>query len=797
MYLKDMRSSRRAKLALAIPLSALACAGSSKIRVPDGPQPESRAAVFAQASAVSSPAAPERGPQINSDEEAEHLRRELDALSETARERLGLRQALLHFYVSAANAALSQQQADDAYQYFESALTLFEPFELQDPRRPPPAEKLLPLAQQMDRIFSRRGAHSQVITAMMVEMTLRPADAELRRRFGEVRDWLNAQSDGVRNLMRGRGGSLTDLLAAPPPTLLSDLEQTYRVWPAKVVSDELYAIYRAEAASSMSGGKRSPRDFLQSLSASLRRKGLTNGPAFKVARLYLRAGKPVEAVSAIKRLSEVSRLSAEDNKLLEVLEGTVGQPAGSTDEGDKLLPAIKLAMTLAQNPEDAEVSLQLCRDVATRAPKLLAAHMCTGELALSLERKGLALRAFEQARQLSPSERGVWDMIGRLYVDRLSDLVLDERTSELETGLSKVEAFYTSMRQKFPEHPPLAGTAVALAEVGRGYYNAGRIAEAVRYLERSIAVEPNAVALEQLGVLQLRRGEYERAAVTLERARAVFMANQQAEPAVRMLFFSRMGRLIAEALEGQGSLESKRQADETRERALRQFEQLIDGNRLSASRVAEAEVERAKLLYGRGEREQALEAFRRASDLTPSDGESRAQGQAYIDILAFLVPRGELDEAISTYHRALGRAHLPENMKVYASLWIQDLLARAGQPPDPLAAATLSSVRGGKWPADLAQWANGKLSEQELLQHADTPGKQAEANFYLGMARLREGDKAQAEARWRKVLETEMLGYFEYEMAGLFLRQKGAPIAPARPSASPARPQKTPPPGSI
>ena len=40
----------------------------------------------------------------------------------------------------------------------------------------------------------------------------------------------------------------------------------------------------------------------------------------------------------------------------------------------------------------------------------------------------------------------------------------------------------------------------SFAEVGRGYYNAGRLTDAVRYLERSNAVEANAVALEQLGV---------------------------------------------------------------------------------------------------------------------------------------------------------------------------------------------------------------------------------------------------------------------------------------------------------
>lgn len=777
------------RLALTLLLTGGACASHSA-RVPDkmtpGPASAPAPAVSAPVRPAPTPVAPS-GPPITSDEDAEHQRRELDSLADDDPSRPGRRQALLDYFVAAGQAALDHGQTDDAYASFEQALTLFEAPELQDQKHPAVVPGLQALARSIDRVFGRRGAHPQVVTAMMVQLALHPDDPELRRRYGQLRDWLNNQSDGVRNLLRGRSGSLNDLLAAPPPTLVSDLEATFRVWPASVVLDELMGIYRQEAATFYSGAKKTPKDFLQSLSASLRRKGLTNGTAYKVARAYLRASRPQDAVAAIKALG---RLTAEDAKLLEVLEETVGRPPGPGDGGDRLLPAIKLAMSLAQNPEDAEASLQICRDVAVRAPGLLAAHMCTGELAIALERKGLALRAFEKARTLAPGERAVWDMVGRLYVDRLSDLVIDERTGDLDGALRQVEAFYQAMRQQFPDNPPHSGVAVALAEVGRGYYNAGRIDESVRYLEKSIALEPNAVALEQLGILQLRRGESAQAAVTLDRARAVFMANQQAEMPVRLLFYARMGRLISEALDAQP--ESQRQAADAREKSLRAFEQLIEGGRLSPARQAEAEVERGKLLYQSGERDQALEAFRRAGEVTPTDEQGRGQGQVFVDILAYLVPRGELDESVSTYHRALGRVRLPESMKVYCSLWVMDLLARGGQPMDPMAEGLLAAMQGTKWHADLARWSSGKLTDPELLQLADTSGRQAEANFYIGMARLRAGDKAQAEAQWRKVVASRMLGYFEYEMATQYLRLGKAPVTPVAPAKAAGGRQKAP-----
>lgn len=733
-------------------------------------------------------------PPLTSDEDAERVRAELDALGTEQPRWAQLRLQLLRYYVVGASGVCDSGQLDEAFTLFTSALRLFEASELQATTVAVPPE-LLELAAKLDRQFSKRGAHPQVVTTLMVQLSARPGDAALRQRIRQIRDWVASSDDGMRNLMRTRSGSLPDLLAAPPPTLESDLEQAYRVWPARVVRDELIPLYRAEAQLLASGGKKSPRDFLQSLSATMRRKGLTNSPAFKIGRAYLRASLAAEGVAAIKQLAQLGRLSGEEARLQMTLEETLATPPGPADDGDRLLPAIKLATTLAQNPEDAEVSLQICRDVALRSPKLLPAQLCVGELAVGLERKGLALQAFERARGLAPGERPVWEMLGRLYLDRLGDLLVEERTGELEAELKGIETFYDAMRQQFPQQPPTTGVALALAEVGRGYYNAGRLTDAVRYLERSIAVEPNAVALEQLGVLQLRSGEVTAAAATLERARAVFMANSHADPQVKVLYSARLGRLIGDALDAQPDGASR--AREVRERALRQFATLLDNGSLNGDRAADAEVERGKLYYQQGDRDSALAAFRRAAEAGRGDPESRVPGQAFVDMLAFLVPRGEIDEVVSMYHRALA-VRLPQNMKVYCSLWVNDLLQRAGQAADPLAQAFLGSVQGSKWHADLARWAMGSLSEQVLLQHADTPGRQAEARFYVGMERLRRGDKAGAMEQFRKVVDTQMLGYFEHEMAREYLRLQGAPTSPRAPRSTPvAKPRTAPPPGSI
>ena len=63
---------------------------------------------------------------------------------------------------------------------------------------------------------------------------------------------------------------------------------------------------------------------------------------------------------------------------------------------------------------------------------------CIGELAAVQERKGLAIRAFERAqRWLRRIEW--WEKLGLLYVERLSELVSEERTAEMEGAPAEIE----------------------------------------------------------------------------------------------------------------------------------------------------------------------------------------------------------------------------------------------------------------------------------------------------------------------------------------------------------------------
>jgi tetratricopeptide (TPR) repeat protein len=186
--------------------------------------------------------------------------------------------------------------------------------------------------------------------------------------------------------------------------------------------------------------------------------------------------------------------------------------------------------------------------------------------------------------------------------------------------------------------------------------------------------------------------------------------------------------------------------------------------RLGPAEVAEAELERGKIQYLLGEHDRAIASLERAIDADPE------RQSTYADVLTFLIPRGELDEALDAYHRVLGRSSISEYIKIYCSLWVLDLGRRAGQPEDPLVRGFLDGVNGGKWEHELARWATGRESEADLSAHATTPAHRAEAAFYIAMRRLEDGRRDEARALLRKVLDTQMMAFFEFDMASYYLR---------------------------
>jgi tetratricopeptide (TPR) repeat protein len=680
--------------------------------------------------ARSAATAPTATVKIGSEEEYALVHAGFDVLPAGDPRREATRRGLEGYLIAEARRELGAGRPDAAWEAFQRALSLWDAADL---AAPPPDEPFVVAAADLERQLGRRGAHREALTALAVQIALRPGDAEARGRFDRIVRWLRGEH-GCEGIGCER--------------VIEDLEATVSLWPSPFVVEQLAGLYWARQQGGGAGGEdaREAAGHLDQLIAghAAARTGVD------LARLYLRVSRPEAALEALRKLGGQP---GDDPQLRESIERYLSTEARPLD-------AIAVAAQFARDPANRAVGERVCIDAAHRFPAAAEPQLCVGEVAMQLEQVTVAIQAFERAVAISPDKREAWEALARLHQARLFQLVGDERTDELEAYMKKVEAFHAEARKRFAAEPLHTSLAGALFEVGRGYYNAGRVDGAVRYLQRSLAIEPTPYAAEQLATIEIKRDRGPEAKALLDVA--LGQVSVRLRGAQQTYWLAKLHRSLGDTLDGLGD---PRGAEEARRSSLAAWLVLLSQRQgpLGADELSEAELERGKLLYQLGERDRAIAAFERAIDV----GSER--GSTYADVLSFLVPRGERGEALDAFHRVLGRGGISEYLKVYCSLWIVDLDRRSGEAEDPLARTFLESVDGGKWYHDLARWATGRESEAELQAHADTPSKQAESSFYRAMRRLEDGRTDEAQALWRKVIETRMMAFFEFDMASYYL----------------------------
>jgi tetratricopeptide (TPR) repeat protein len=713
--------------------------------------------------------------KIANEDEYGAERGEYDAVALDAPERAGERAALEQYLTAQLEDAIARNHPEDAYDFFKQALTLYDPVEL---RGPVGDARLEQAAVHIEQSFKKRGAHEEVLTALAVEMQLdREHEETALKRWAEVLGWLRAggaTENDMGGAIDGRG------------RVIEDLEKVAQLWPSPFIITQLTRLYleRHDAGNADALGSKRPRR------ANDLRALLQQGPhpsaAYDLMRLYLRVSDPERGLVEVGRLKPP--LSPGDEQVRDAIEKYVTPKANAGD-------ALRVATLLAQpGHEDAEVAERVCLDAARRFPKAPEPHLCAGQLASLRDQLVVALHQFEAARQLQPSNREIWQQLARLFQQRLFQLVNSNSGDDgvnlttLAPRLAEVEGFHAAAAKQFPGEPLKPSLAGALFEVGRGYFNVGKVDKAMEYLDRSVGIEPSATALELMGQIRFKKGESKEAVALFQRGIAIPKGDHGEE----VYWRAKLRRDMGDAFEAAGDTGA---AETTRKAALADWDVMTNLG-LTPEGRAEAGIERAKLYYQLGDRDAALQNVESAIDAMPD------RATTYADVIAFLIPRGELDEALDAYHRALGRNEVTEYLKVYCSLWIVDLAERAHQPVDPLASSYLQSMDGNRWYDDLARWATGRETDQVLLSRVDTPGKRAESAFYRGLRAASQGKLDDARKLWRETVGTDMMAFFEFDMAQMFLKTGDAPARPilkSKPSSGGVKTSlpKPPPDGSI
>jgi tetratricopeptide (TPR) repeat protein len=686
-------------------------------------------------------------PKITTDEEFGEARADYTALPPAGR--ASWRKALLA-YLEPRVDDLLQKGSDDAVEVFRNACSLFEPEELAKPQ-PDPA--LAKLGTKLAESYSKRGAEEPVILGLSVAATLDPAQ---RPRWDE-------HMKSIMEFEASSGGE-----ARRYGKVIEGLEGTVRLWPSPIVVDKLAQLYflRHEALlkAIRKGARGGAAEMIEGQDAS------ATHTAYLLAKLYLRVRRTDDAEAALGKVQD----QPGDDPLLRGLIKRFKNPS-------EVKEVIDLAKYfIREDPGDREVAMRICMEGIGKFPKASEPRICAAEMAVSTmaARAPLAIKLLSDAVRIAPQDRAPAETLVKLRFLRLQTRLGDDR-AKVDAALPEAQElvrFIEEQEQKLGGKPFEPSAGDVWLEIGQGYYNAGIAKEAEDYLKRAVEKRPSWKAWQYLALIRLKHQKYDEALSLFDRSLAAPTRALQEAIDLR----AQVLRDKADALDRAGKTGDAKSARETALEAWTQLLALVQ----TPNDAARIQLERGKLMYEIGQKRDAVDAFEKAIDFAPQRPET------YADVIAFLVPRGHLNESLDAYHRALGRSDITDYVKVYASLWVIDLAEREKEQPDPLAETYLRTVDGTRWFNELARWRSGRMSWQQLIGKADTPAKQAEAYFYQAQRLSSGGKDDEARELWKKVLGTDMMAFFEFDMADYYLR-KGAPKkAPPIPPAD--RPDKKP-----
>jgi lipoprotein NlpI len=136
------------------------------------------------------------------------------------------------------------------------------------------------------------------------------------------------------------------------------------------------------------------------------------------------------------------------------------------------------------------------------------------------------------------------------------------------------------------------------------------------------------------------------------------------------------------------------------------------------------------------------------------------------------VVNNRLDDAVEFYRLSYTQDRIAEMWKIYYSLWIEGLSRRKGKGSVDLAKGYLESSNGESWQDSLAKYFCGKITLDQLRKLAKNNGQNVEVDYYGAVLAIADGKNAEAKQMLAKVIDSNLLGFFEYRMARALLRDE-------------------------
>ncbi len=693
--------------------------------------------------------------------------RELDTQQPTAAMR-SLRDAAARYEARRGMEHIDDGDTDGALRSLRLALVHYTPDEI---RRGGLPMELGPLARSVLEQVSPRGDEAHALAATRVLLALATPDPDAQRRMGEIQSW------GESNRREYRSAWVA----------AAELADIYREASRIIAAPDLlerftqYELDRRRAAQHPTPPRHPTQEDLAQLQAASRPEVI----AAEIAIVHLRTGDIAAAAEQVARLGEGAQSEPELAALLRAIASGEGGAAGLVRLVERLHSA---------DPAAAE---GVCRRALREYPADARFASCLGAAAATERMLGLASAHFELASRLIPEDRRVLELAIRASAQWLATEMASDDPSAGRRAVTRTQTLLQTWRQRFHEPPPVTDADLEdiAAQLELGQAN---LAPAQQHLERAThATPPSREAFLTLAEIAWRTGDARRAIALLEQGVALPVQPTESDSTFRPTFRLRMGLAALTA----GDNDRARHDLEDAAAALDALTRSLDGDE-----QANAHFSRAVALDALG---RTGEVRRELDAALAANPESRdLAGRA----ITFSLARGRWADARDFANAARARLTLDRTWQVYFALWGAHAARLGGLDSDGGASEALRDIAAtagehSAWTVRLAQRFRGAIRREELDRYAgDSIGHRAEAAFYDALTALAAGDEAAAERDLRATTATNMLRYYEYDMAWTMVARgvhslrrdtstgaSAAPAASVAPSTVSAAPSGAPP----
>jgi len=655
-------------------------------------------------------------------------RRDLDEAPASNRARRDMRDDVARYMAARGVEALQTGDTPLAIQRLRDALVHFTPEELEQGPLP---DELSALARGILDASSARGDEAHSLAAARVLMSVRTPDGAARAEWDRIREW------GTRNRREFQRpwvaeGELADVF-----------KEIARVVPAQGVIEQAATHLIARRRAAFEGrqritGQDQPRlnfDEARQLQAGMRTS------AIDLALVFLRVGDVREASN---RLTELG--SGNESAGLAAALGAIAQGEGGADA------LWELARRLSE--ADPAASAGVCRRGRRDYPDDIRFALCLAVSAARDHDYSLASAHLERAASMREADQTVLRNALETSFDALRRETGADDLSPGRRAYERARRLLERWRAQYPTQLPPVTEADLEAVAADLELSTGNLREAEAHLTRATQATPaSRDAFYLLGEIAWRHRDGAEAARRLRAGLALPLGANESDSFFRPQFSVRLGLAARVAGDADGA-----------RRTLLEAGAALDALARAATEreLAMVQLQRAVVADALGEPERAREALRAALD---ADGDSQeVAARAVTTSLA----HGRWADARDFSRTARAQLTLDRNWQTYFALW-GVIAARVGHLDDDGGAgraleALAPQEASASWTGRLAQRYTGAIDRARLLGYARTTGQRAEALFYDAMLKRAAGD-ASADDDLRAVLATEVMRYWEFEMA--------------------------------